>query len=300
MEAEVHLELRPDVSSQAIHRLTAAAKRWDQDETREQASSLRRILAAARPWLGTQRDAARESLAERVRQHRNVGTPPPLFRLMGLSDYEVPFNKLLGWALEPTSPMGRAALLGLTSKLHPVLAEEIRSGGRPDLHVERPWPPEVGLSTQPDLLVVGETGVLLIENKVWAGESGTGQYAGYLEAVECLSEARGGLDAAAYLLAREKRAAPEGWNGALTHSELAELLREATRQLTGTWDRISLTLVARFLEQPPLVLPLLTEADRLLELATPGIPEIARMLEIEAELRNCETPWSPDVDTELE
>jgi len=283
-----------------IRRVAAATMEHRRREQATRHAALQRVLSVARPWLASQRESAREELSQRMQEHKTAGVPPPLFRLMGQADHEAPFNRLLGWTLSPDTRMGRAALLAVCRTLHPPLAEELEAKGTPVVRVEKQWPTVCGANTQPDLLVVGAQAALLIENKVWARESGEGQYSGYLEALERLGRAKGGIPTAAYLMARRERPTPEGWHGALSHARFAQLLRHTLETDIGVWDRIALTLVARTLEQAPDMAEQLDQAERLLRLPEPNSANVAAMLKLASNLRTFETPWSNDDRSDLE
>ena len=219
---------------------------------------------------------------------------------MGLSNREVPFNRLLGWTLDPRTPMGRCALTAICEVMSPALAQELDAGLTPEVRAESTWPTAVRLTTQPDLLIIGESAILLIENKVWSGESGAGQYAGYLLGLRRLAGIRGNLDYSVYLLARDGRETPEDWSGFFTHREFAGLLRQALPRVDGVWDRIALTLTARSLEQAPPVETLLHQAEQLLGLEEPSTEAIARMMKLEDSLRHCEQPWRGNGENDVD
>ncbi|MFT4628714.1 MAG: hypothetical protein ACI8PZ_007410 [Myxococcota bacterium] len=198
-----------------ITHLANAVHAVDRQRTRDRLRAIETVAAATRAWLEAERGPRRRELPAAVDTHRAAGTPPPLLRQMGLSDRETPENRVLGWALDPATTAGRSTLLAVARELLPPFAHDLEAGRIPEIRREQRWPDQAGADTQPDLLVIGEGCILLIENKVWSGESGEGQYAGYLAALKRLAAARDVEHTAAWLTARDRRAAPEGWAGAI-------------------------------------------------------------------------------------
>ncbi|WP_437926647.1 PD-(D/E)XK nuclease family protein [Sorangium sp. So ce291] len=234
-----------------MHAVNAIAGAWREVHRRgvgARAAALGRVASVA---MRTVEQRGRELLAELERQldaYAKVGVAPPLFRVMGLGRYEKPYNRALAWLLDPAADHGAgwpvlralAMHIGFDALLHDVL----RQGA--DVHVrgERPWPPEAASMREPDLLVLTEHAVLLIENKVGSGESGKGQYSDYRTALKRLAAARA-LDARAYLLTPDASETPEGWHGVITHAELADAIDEASRsQEVAAWDRALCTMVS--------------------------------------------------------
>ncbi|WP_437712874.1 PD-(D/E)XK nuclease family protein [Sorangium sp. So ce448] len=220
--------------------------------------------------LRTIEQRGRELLDELERQldtYAKVGVAPPLFRVMGLNRFEKPYNRALAWLLDPAAEhgAGRAVLQVLARHIRfdALLHDVLRQGA--DVHVrgERPWPPEAASMREPDLLVLTEHAVLLIENKVESGESGQGQYSDYRTALKKLAAARD-LDARAYLLTPDASETPESWHGVMTHAELADAIDEASRsQEVAAWDRALCTMVSEAFRGDQSTAARLGEAKRL-------------------------------------
>lgn len=157
-------------------------------------------------------------------------------------------NRMLGWIFDP-SRRGRAALPPLSALCtllgFPTLEQDLLIGEVPEVLVEAS-PDPLDASRQPDLLIRTANAALLLENKVLAPESGENQYADYLE---LLHRWAGGREHRAYLMAPSLRSTPEGWQGSLTHAQLAnELLRLVTDATVSMWDRIVYAIIANDLD----------------------------------------------------
>lgn len=226
----------------------ANAQRESRSSRRVDAAAITKACSVARADLERRAGVLRASLEQRVSAYDRIGTVPSLFRAMGLSDQELPYNKAIAWLLDPSEGhcAGRVALsaiaeglgfAGLVEELQdPACAVEVRG--------EQAWPDDAGSPRAPDLLVLTPTSVLLIENKVLSPESGTGQYAEYLEALIRLSSGRG-TAWQAWLAAPEKRRTPDGWTGSFSHSQLSNwLTTAASGTAVSQWGRIACLLVA--------------------------------------------------------
>ena len=178
----------------------------------------------------------------------SLGVPPSLRRIVGVSDLEVPMNRMLGWMLNPEA-RGAAARLGLVVLAglmdFPLMASDIERGVGVRVLCEES--PDLGItSRQPDLLIGTENAAVLIENKVWSPESGPDQYSHYLEVLERWAGER---ERRAYLLAPTPRATPEGWDGSLTHEQLADSLRPLVQDSRiSFWDRVVYGLIVSDLD----------------------------------------------------
>lgn len=177
-----------------------------------------------------------------------LGAPPSLRQLVGISNLEVPMNRVLSWMLDPTSRgvAARRGLMALGGLLDfRVLTDDVERGlpvavlseASPDLEIT---------NRQPDLLIRTEHAAVLIENKVWSPESGPDQYAHYLEV---LTKWAGARECRAYLLAPTERNTPSGWDGSFSHRQLADALRPLVVELgISFWDRVVYGLIVSDLD----------------------------------------------------
>ena len=197
--------------------------------------------------------------------HRRVGNVPPLFRAMGFSDYEKPYNRLLAWLLSPSSEHSAAqALLSGLAKLisSPELKMDVAEAlSEIEVRGERSFPDEAGCPGRiPDILILAPSVIVLLENKVHAPESGEGQYPDYLAGTVNLAACRG-VPHRVFLTARNDREVPGGWDGFIRHSEFAQLLRVAAMSgELSQWDSVLSLIAAGQLEDS---LPASHFADKL-------------------------------------
>jgi len=243
--------------------------------------AIQRVVAAARPHFLAQAEFARRKLSTIMASYDRVGSIPSLFTLMGLSWRERPYNRVLGWICDPQADhgAGRAVLCSLARRLGPsALLEDLAD---PQAHIqvrcEQCWPSVVRDARMPDLLVLSPNAVLLIENKVVSGQSGVGQYTDYLSTLQRLASC-GQRESAAWLAAPNRRATPDGWDGTITHSDLARCIAEAAKgPEVPEWGRVACLLVAEQLRHDHKPGVWLAEARRLLAChAEP--PPVTRML----------------------
>lgn len=186
-----------------------------------------------------------EQIEAQARQRVALGAPASLRELTGISQLEVPMNRVLGWVFDPAR-RGSAALVAVVQLAQfldfDALLRDIQSGETPQVWVESS--PDIWLSSRQPDLVIGTTGAaLLIENKVDSPESGEGQYADYLALLEGWAESR---DARAYLFSRRKRTPPVGWAGSFSHQELGQYVFKQLAEGEGLpfWDRVMYGLLA--------------------------------------------------------
>lgn len=184
-----------------------------------------------------------------------AGIPPSFIRLAGQSHLEKPFNRLLAWMVDPEGDHGWGAsfLRLLAEKLDlPEMVADLDDprGGRLDIRAEVILDGDDS-GRMPDLAVRTDHAALLLENKVWAMESGD-QYSPYLELFRAWA---GDREWRAVLSAREIREVPLGWGLFLLHRELADLLTllaEGERDLP-IWSRVCAALCAEALRERDLV-----------------------------------------------
>jgi hypothetical protein len=198
-------------------------------------------------------------IRDQARTRLRIGAPPSLRRLVGISNLEVPMNRVIGWMLDPASrgPAARSGLVALASLLgFAALSDDIEQGSPLEVLVETS--PDLGITNrQPDLMIRSQHAAILVENKVASPESGTDQYTAYLDALRVWAGQR---EYRAYLLAPTERSTPPGWDGSLSHQELADALRPLTVEPTlSFWDRVVYGLIVSDLDPD-------TKSDRQREL----------------------------------
>ncbi|MEO0606186.1 MAG: hypothetical protein AAF211_32455 [Myxococcota bacterium] len=250
------------------------------------------------------------TLRERVRAYDDVGVAPSLMDLLGDPAREVPYNTALGWLCDPVAGhgAGRAVSRALAARAdHAPLVAELDAGVRLGVLVETGWPAAVGAYGVPDLVLSTENCVLLIENKVHAGESRApierrtlsgvktrGQYPLYLDGAERLRAE--GRDVRLVLTSRDARALPDGWDVALTHAQVADLLDDVAREDDlSEWGRVCCRVVAEALRPDRRVDVDLAEARRLLERACDDrltFRDAQRITQLAESLPAPLSPWS--------
>ncbi len=242
------------------------------------------VVRSAAPALEARRSSLREALRVAVEMAERRGRPPPVFTIIRRQDDELPLNRLLAWLLDPQERhgLGRRPLLALARALQfDALADDLVAGDPVEVRGEARWPADAGSADEPDLLVLTTRCALLVENKVWSSESGGSQYADYRDALALLASASDREYTRALLVARNRRAVPEGWTGFRTHRELAAtfvaLASEVDREAPGHWGSIALRLVAHALcGEPDLRWALQEAREVLLRLERPTPSDLTR------------------------
>jgi hypothetical protein len=184
------------------------------------------------------------------------GCPPSFIRLAGQSHLEKPFNRLLAWMVNPEGNHGwgfgflrlLAEKVGLPEMVADI-ADECRGGL--DIRAETSLDGDDS-RRMPDLAIRTEHAALLLENKVWAPQSGDDQYVSYLALFRTWA---GGRERRAVLCAREARDVPDDWTHFLPHRELANLLTCLADENLDLpiWSRICAALCAETLRDRDLV-----------------------------------------------
>lgn len=241
------VEARHQESAYTVERVSSVVGARRSAAVGHSAAVVRSVAAVARATLSERERSLRASLENRVASYAEVGAVPSLFKVMGTSDRELPYNRTLAWVLDPgyAHGAGLPALRALARSLDfPELQADLDDHSSfVEVRGERVWPPDAESSKEPDLLVLTTNAILLIENKLTAPESGD-QYLPYLAALKRLAEAR---EAAwqAWLVAPTKRDVPKGWTGSMDHRSLAECLATAASDSSNTaWGRVACLLVA--------------------------------------------------------
>lgn len=180
-----------------------------------------------------------------------AGIPPSFIRLAGQSHLERPFNRLLAWMVDPDGDHGWGLsflrLLAKKSGLPEMVADlDDRRAEGLDIRAEVTLDGDDS-GKMPDLAVRTPNAALLLENKVWAMESGD-QYAPYLR---LFCKWAGNREWRALLCAREVRDVPDDWTHFLLHRELAELLMNLAEPKSElpVWSRICAALCAEALRE---------------------------------------------------
>ena len=223
-------------------------------------------------------------IREEAQARLKLGAPPSMRQLVGISNLEVPMNRMLGWMFDPTS-RGAAARKGLTALCalldFPALATDIQQGRPIVVMTETSPDPEI-TSRQPDLIIGSTNAVVLIENKVGSPESGPDQYSHYLDV---LRRWAGSRESRAYLFAPTERSTPLGWERCVSHRELAEALRPlATDPTMSFWDRVVYALIASDLD-PDLRPNRAREIERLID-GGGGLSDVAVATKLSQLLRH--------------
>jgi len=237
--ADLHAVVGSDASLERLQKSIFRVRIAFDEQERGRILGLRRAAAAAHEAF----DEHRETVLEHALQYLQHGEPPSLRRLCGISRLEVPMNRVLAWLMDPkeTHGAGSAPVLAFARMLQfRELERDITAGGDVEVLADSS-PDPTRWSREPDLLIRTERAALLVENKVFASESGRGQYADYLY---ILKNWAGDREARAHLLARDRRSREEGWALPITHGELAAGLRGLSqRSDLPTWTRIVVALV---------------------------------------------------------
>ncbi len=258
------------------------------------------VADLARVWLEGSASQVRAELTERLAAAERIGFIPSMFEIMGRPWLERPFNSVLAWIADPAAEhgVGSAVLRELSTLLAvPELANDVfLDATTVCVHGEEPWPPDADGEGEPDLLTIAPSIVVLIENKVRAGESGEDQYPKYLRSLKRLAERRA-RPYAAFLLAPQVREPPvcgeESWSPSKTHAELAQALRNvAAAATTSHWGRVLCLLVAQELSPNEAGVRHLNRARALLKTTgASGVRHLAEMRHLAATLSAQPTPW---------
>ena len=243
----------PAARARAVRQVVAFAEERRTALLRRRCDVVALVAAVAARTLDERGLRLRARAAEVLRAYDAVGFAPPLFRMAGRAEAEKPYNRLLGWLLTPSSDHGiaLAALKLLARRIeHAALAADLEDAGcaaRLEVRSEARWPEDVRSRKAPDLLVVTDRALLLIESKLWSPESGD-QYGPYKRSLDELAAARGiPSDAArAHLLAPTLRDEPQGWGRSLEFTEIAGCFAElATDGALSSWDRAVCAMAAQ-------------------------------------------------------
>lgn len=185
-------------------------------------------------------ESLRSQLETELRAWDEHGVPLSFVRVAGQHHLAKPFNRLLGWLADPKADhgLGHAFLIGLAVRMElPEMVEDIKNGENPTVKAEEALEDDDS-GKQPDLLAWTSRAALLLENKVWASESGD-QYGPYLAAFT--QRFAGDRKRRAFLCSRTQREKPTGWDGTLLHGDLARILYEIadSEDKIPTWGRIA-------------------------------------------------------------
>ncbi len=172
------------------------------------------------------------------------GCPPSFVQVAGQSHLEKPLNRLLAWMVDPKGDHGwglhflllLAQLVGL-----PELVADLENGSSVRIIAEQSFEDDDS-GKEPDLIIGTAHAALMLENKLWAPESGD-QYGPYLTSFKSWAKGR---RSKAVLCAPNDRAVPAGWDRSLLHQDLANLLMRIADGETRApvWGRISAAMCA--------------------------------------------------------
>ena len=225
---------------------TAARIRNSQSaRNRDRAANIRetadRIAQHLNQWQG---DLLCQLHSE-LKAYDQVGIAPSFIQIAGQRRLEKPLNKLLAWWVDPEATHGMAReFLKRLAGLIPfeALKKDLDDGLPYTFKGEKAMTD--GSGNQPDLLVSTQNAALMLENKLYSGQSGDAQYKTYFDEFQSCSEFKS-QEKKAILCVRDDRDHPENWDGKITHADLADIL-ENLAQLPrySKWDRIAATLCA--------------------------------------------------------
>lgn len=262
--AVVTAGVRP-VRGVTVHGMQASA------EASIRRAAVEHVARVAGPAMARQREALHAALTGFVAEFDTRGQPPGIFNVIRRQRDEPPLNRLLAWLLDPEGDhgLGREPLRAVARALaFTTLDDELAGRGDVSIFSERAWPEGGFVDDQPDLIVVTPGCALLIENKVYQGESRLGQYADYRRLLHAYAE-RDGRIARCHLWARIPRARPADWDGFTLHGNLALALRQDQRRLArergdSHWGVTAFAMVVHALRNEPALGPDVAEARRLL------------------------------------
>ena len=219
--------------------------------------AIRKVSDIGRRTVNKRAEPLREDLNNLMIKLRPLGVVPSMFKIMGFSHKEVPYNKALAWIMDPSEShqAGRAVLKNLCKGFKEeisidvsLIEKEIEDASSSiEVRGEKRWPVEAQSWRIPDILIVGRKFGLLIENKVASGESGDSQYASYYQAMRRLAKSKDWKTCHCFLAHPKKspRACPEGYSGTIAHDRLAKWIRRVEEDATvPAWGRIACQLVA--------------------------------------------------------
>ncbi|MGY6217583.1 hypothetical protein ACW73L_20695 [Methylolobus aquaticus] len=215
----------------------------------ERARAIRDTANVIEQHLQEWKKSLRTQLEEQLRAWDEHGTPLSFVRVAGQRHLEKPLNRLLGWLADPEGDhgLGSEFLIGLAGRMNlPEMVEDLQNGEKPEVKAEEALEDDDS-GKQPDLLARTSRAALLLENKVWAPQSGD-QYGPYLAVFT--QHFAGDRKKRAFLCSRTPRNKPEGWDGTLLHSDLARILHDIAggEGTFSTWGRIAAVVCAVALE----------------------------------------------------
>lgn len=237
-------------SAQQIEDAARIIERISRDRSAAQVAAIEETCTEIRQHLGEWRDKLRSQLTSQIKA-LEIGCPPSFIRVAGQSHLEKPLNRLLAWMVDPSGDhgWGDGFLRLLAERVDlPEMIEDLDVGELPGIRAEQTLDGDDS-GKEPDLVIWTTRAALLLENKVWAPESGD-QYSPYLASFATLANSR---TTRAYLSAREARKIPPNWDGFILHSEIAELLYRIGDAADGkavwpAWSRICAVMCAVALE----------------------------------------------------
>lgn len=220
------------------------------------------------------------------------GLPPSFVQVAGQSHLEKPLNRLLAWMTDPEGDhgWGRQFLLLLARfvELHEMVSD-LEMGLDVKIIAEQAIEDDDS-GKEPDLIIGTPHAALMLENKLWAPESGD-QYGPYLTAFRAWAKGR---RSKTVLCAPNERAVPAGWDRSILHQDLGHLLMRIADGETRApvWGRISAAMCAVTFQRQSHHQTII-DARQALESArqsTPSLEQVARLRGI-LPLPRPITPW---------
>jgi hypothetical protein len=266
---------------QAVVAIQAAHARRQERVQRlqETAMRLKRVYAA-------HSSDARQELSVALATHARVGWPPSFIQVAGQSHLEKPFNRLIAWLCQQEGHgLGSLFLQRLSRTVGlESMASDLASGERPEMWFEQSFSEDT--SKEPDVVIRTRRAALLLENKVYASESGD-QYGPYQRLFE---KAAGDREKRLLLCSRKPRETPPGWV-LLLHAQLASILRDlAQDDSLSFWSRVNAIISATAFEDGTSPYELIREANDLLAATALRPADVARMRELRRKMNAMNAP----------
>lgn len=274
-----------------IEGIALSLRRHFKDRTAMHVAVVGNTAETIRHALGGWRDRLVSELEQELISFDD-GCPPSFVQVAGQSHLEKPLNRLLAWMVDPKGDHGWGVhfllLLARIVEL-PEMVADLENGSSVRIIAEQALEDDDS-GKEPDLIIGTPHAALLLENKLWAPESGD-QYGPYLTVFRAWAKGR---RSKAVLCAPNDRSVPAGWDRCLLHQDLANLLLRIAEgePRTPVWARISAAMCAVAFQRQSHHQTIL-DARQALELAkqsTPSPDQVARLRGI-LPLPRPITPW---------
>lgn len=248
-ESQVAVEVRVSAG-----RLARVIEQRQQIATEE----LRQTISRLEPLI----DQLRKDTIQGLQKYLACGSPSSMLQIIGFNHLEKPFNRILKWLADERAEhgIGREFLLRLCA--HPDINFEAMENDLNDCDLLSEESKRIEIygegdsidlsGNQPDLIILTPNAGLMFENKVNAAESGSDQYAKYLQWFPPAAKRQkrnNSLTTLCVLSARDPREVPPGWDRFISHKHLAEVLHEVAKAPgIPIWGRIAAIQCAVTLE----------------------------------------------------